>query len=154
MTPIDPSTERSSFDSNDPSERSEGSHGSREPDLVASAGLGMSSAAKHPGTGRAAAQRAHCGICRNELEGEGLHRQEGREELGSYCSPACLSAAEALVALQLWSMKLDASGRRDEAEARTTLADDLLLLWRRRAGPDPKGVNAAVELARSRDECS
>jgi hypothetical protein len=107
---------------------------------------------KRPGGGRAADQRARCGICKRELEGEGLHRSEGREELGSYCSPICLSAAEALVALQLWSVKLDASGRRNEAEARNTLADDLLLLWRRRTGPDPEGVSAAVELARSRTD--
>jgi hypothetical protein len=93
---------------------------------------------------------AHCGICTSELEGEGLHRSEGREELGSYCSPTCLSAAEALVALQLWSMRLDASGHRAEAESRITLADDLLLLWRKHTGPNPDGVTAAVELARSR----
>jgi hypothetical protein len=80
-----------------------------------------------------------------------LHRHDGREERGSYCSLECLSAAEALVALQLWSVKLEASGRRDEAEARTTLADDLLLLWRKHAGPDPEGVSAAVELARARE---
>jgi hypothetical protein len=109
---------------------------------------------KRPGTGRAANQPARCGICKHELDGEGLHRNEGREELGSYCSPVCLSAAEALVALQLWSVKLDASGRRAEAEARNTLADDLLLLWRKRAGPDPEGVSAAVELARAREEPS
>jgi hypothetical protein len=109
---------------------------------------------KRPGGGRAANQPARCGICRSELEGEGLHRSEGREELGSYCSPVCLSAAEALVALQLWSVKLDSSGRRTEAEARNTLADDLLLLWRKRTGPDPEGVSAAVELARAREEPS
>jgi hypothetical protein len=107
---------------------------------------------KRPGTGRAADRPARCGICRSELEGEGLHRQEGREHLGSYCSPVCVSAAEALVALQLWSVKLDASGRRAEAEARTTLADDLLLLWRKHTGPDPEGVSAAVELARARED--
>jgi len=152
-TPIDPLTERSSTGSNDPSERSDGSRGAHEPDLVVSAGFEVSPVAKSSGKGRAANQPAHCGICRSALEGEGLHRSDGREELGSYCSPACLSAAEALVSLQLWSVKLEASGRRDEAEARTTLADDLLLLWRKRAGPDPKGVSAAVELARSRDEC-
>jgi hypothetical protein len=111
----------------------------------------MSPLAKQPGTGRAANQPAHCGICRSELEGEGLHRHDGREERGSYCSPECLSAAKALVALQLWSVKLEASGRRTEAEARTTLADDLLLLWRKHAGPDPEGVSAAVELARGRE---
>jgi hypothetical protein len=110
----------------------------------------MSPVTKQPGNGRAN-QPAHCGICKSELVDEGLHRHEGREELGSYCSPTCLSAAEALVALQLWSMKLDASGRRPEAEARTALADDLLVLWRKRTGPDPNGVSAAVELARSRD---
>jgi hypothetical protein len=110
----------------------------------------MSPVTKQPANGRAN-QPAHCGICKSELVDEGLHRHEGREELGSYCSPTCLSAAEALVALQLWSMKLDASGRRPEAEARTALADDLLLLWRKRIGPDPNGVSAAVELARSRD---
>jgi hypothetical protein len=109
---------------------------------------------KRPGNGRAANQPARCGICKRELEGEGLHRNEGREELGSYCSPVCLSAAEALVALQLWSVKLDASGRRAEAEARNTLADDLLLLWRKHVGPDPEGVSAAVELARAREEPS
>jgi hypothetical protein len=192
VTPIDPSMERSSFGSNDPSERSEGSHRTREPDLVAGAGqpltampaawagvaprsgadsgpLEMSPAlrrqrstmdaalaaptvAKRPGPGRAANQPAHCGICRSELEGEELHRHDGREERGSYCSPGCLSAADALVALQLWSVKLESSGRRDEAEARTTLADDLLLLWRKHTGPDPEGVCAAVELARSRTE--
>jgi hypothetical protein len=114
----------------------------------------MSPAAKQTGRGRAADQPAHCGICRSELEGEGLHRHDGRDELGSYCSPACLSAAEALVALQLWSVKLDTSGRRDEGEACARLADDLLGLWRKRTGPDPKGVSAAVELARSRNACS
>jgi hypothetical protein len=103
-------------------------------------------------TGRAPDRPARCGICRNDLQGEGLHRSEGREELGSYCSPVCLSAAEALVALQLWSVRLDATGRRTEAEARNTLADDLLLLWRRHIGPDPEGVSAAVELARAREE--
>jgi hypothetical protein len=112
----------------------------------------MSPVAKRPGIGRAANQPAHCGICRSQLEDEGLHRHDGREARGSYCSPACLSAAEALVALQLWSVKLETSGRRDEAEASTKLADDLLLLWRRRIGPDPKGVTAAVDLARSRDD--
>jgi hypothetical protein len=97
---------------------------------------------------------AHCGICRSELDGEGLHRHDGREERGSYCSPRCLAAAEALVALQLWSVKLETSGHRTEAEARTTLADDLLLLWRKRAGPDPQSVCAAVELARARGEAA
>jgi hypothetical protein len=111
----------------------------------------MTPVAKRPRPGRAANQPAHCGICRSELDDEGLHRHEGREERGSYCSPACLSAAEALVALQLWSVQLDTSGRRGEAEASIRLADDLLLLWRRRIGPDPKSVSAAVELARSRD---
>jgi hypothetical protein len=103
-------------------------------------------------TARLSNQPAHCGICTSELEGEGLHRNDGRDELGSYCSPACLSAAEALVSLQLWSVKLEALGRRDEAEARTTLADNLLLLWRKHAGPDPRRVRAAVDRARSRDE--
>jgi hypothetical protein len=106
---------------------------------------------KHPGKGSLANQRVHCGICKNEVEGEGFHRHEGREQLGSYCSPACLSAVEALAALQLWSMRLDASGRRDEAEVRATLADDLLHVWRKHAGPDPRGVIAAVELAQRRD---
>jgi hypothetical protein len=109
---------------------------------------------QHPGTGRAADRPAHCGICRKELDGEGLHRNDGREERGSYCSPVCLSAAEVLVGLQLWSVKLEASGRRAEAEARTALVDDLLLLWRKRIGPDPKRVSAAVELARAREDAS
>ena len=100
--------------------------------------------------GPTAKQPAHCGICRSELEEEGLHRHEGKEKRGSYCSPGCLSAAEALVALQLWSVQLETFGRRAEAEATTRLSDDLLLLWRRRIGPDPKGVSAAVDLARFR----
>jgi len=116
------------------------------------AALAVPAVAKHPGPGRAPNQPAHCGICKSELDGQEFHRHEGREERGSYCSPGCLSAAEALVALQLWSVKLDSTGRRAEAEARTTLADDLLLLWRKHAGPNPVGVNAAVELARSRSE--
>jgi hypothetical protein len=114
----------------------------------------MGRRANRSSTGRLSDQPAHCGICTSELDGEALHRNDGRDELGSYCSPACLSAAEALVSLQLWSVKLEASGRRDEAEARTTLADELLLLWRKRAGPDPGRVRAAVDLARSRDECN
>ena len=96
-------------------------------------------------------EAANCGICRSELEGDGLHRHEGREERGSYCSPRCLAAAEALVDLQLWSVKLESSGRRTEAEARTMLADELLLLWRRRIGPEPRSVSAAVELVRARE---
>jgi hypothetical protein len=115
------------------------------------AAFSMPAGPKHPGTGRVANQPVHCGICRSELEGEGLHRQSGREQLGSYCSPVCLSAVEALAALQLWSAELDACGRRDEAEVRTTLADDLLLVWRKRTGPDPRGVIAAVRLAQTRD---
>ena len=115
--------------------------------------MGLTGLISRPGRGRASTQPAHCGICRSELKGEGLHRSDGREELGSYCSPACLSAAEVLAALQLWSVKLEASGRRDEAEARTAMADDLLLLWRKRTGPHPKRVRAAVELARTRDDC-
>jgi hypothetical protein len=152
VTPIDPLTERSSTGWNDPSERSERSPGAHEPHRAASAGFAMSAASKGPGRGRAADQPAHCGICRSELEDESFHRHEGREELGSYCSPVCLSAAEALVSLQLWSMKLDASGHRAEAQSRTALADELLLLWRRRIGPDPNRVSAAVDLARSREE--
>ena len=111
----------------------------------------MTPVAKRLGNGRAANQPAHCGICRSELEDEGLHRREGRQERGSYCSPRCLAAAEALVTLQLWSVKLESSGRRPEAEARTMLAEELLVLWRRRRGPDPKRVSAAVELARARE---
>jgi hypothetical protein len=107
---------------------------------------------KPPGPRRAANQPAHCGICRSELEGDGLQRHEGREERGSYCSPRCLAAAEALVELQLWSVRLEASGRRAESEARTELADELLLLWRRHTGPEPKRVSAAVELARARED--
>ena len=116
------------------------------------AALAAPAVARHSGHGRAANQPAHCGICKSELEGEGLHRHEGLEERGSYCSPGCLCAAEALVALQLWSVKLESSGRRTEAEARTALADDLLLLWRKHTGPNPGDVSAAVELARSRSE--
>jgi hypothetical protein len=153
-TPIDPLTQRSSIGSNDLSERSDGSRGVHEPDLAASARiLAMSPALRpqQPGPKRAANQPAHCGICKRELEGVGWHRHEGREERGSYCSPRCLAGAEALVALQLWSVGLESSGRRAEAEARTGLADDLLLLWRKRTGPEPKSVSAAVELARARE---
>jgi hypothetical protein len=109
----------------------------------------MSPAARREGS---KIEAASCGICRTEVEGEGLHRHDGREDRGSYCSQRCLAAAEALVAIQLWSVKLEASGRRDEAEARTMLADELLLLWRRGIGPEPQSVSAAVELTRAREE--
>ena len=127
------------------------SPGLRRNNSLTQAAFPTSAPSKHPGKGTLANQRVHCGICKSQVEGEGLHRHEGREQLGSYCSPACLSGAEALAALQLWSVRLDASGRRDEAEVRATLADDLLVLWRRHAGPDPRGVIAAVELAQTRD---
>ncbi len=70
--------------------------------------------------------------------------------LGSFCSARCLAAVEALMALHHWSGELDRRGRVDEAEAREAVADQLLLLWRRRAGPDPKVVTEAVERARAR----
>jgi len=71
--------------------------------------------------------------------------------LGSFCSRDCLAAAEALAMLQNWGEELDAHGRFEQAEARETLAEQLLLLWRRRAGPNPATVIEAVQLARGRD---
>ena len=69
--------------------------------------------------------------------------------LGAFCSPACLDALEALVALHRWAEDLDRRGRVDEAESREALADELLLLWRHRSGPDPKLVSEAVARARA-----
>jgi hypothetical protein len=94
---------------------------------------------------------ARCGVCRLELAAEGLHMISAEQMIGSFCSQACLAAAGALAALQRWAAELDGHGRRAEAEAREALGDELLLLWRRRGGPDPKVVTKAVELARARD---
>jgi hypothetical protein len=102
--------------------------------------------------GRLDAETVCCGVCTRELAQEGLHLISGGRMLGSFCSPRCLAAAEALAGLHRWAAELDAHGRRDEAEARESLGDDLLLLWRRRAGPNPKVVAEAVRLARGRDD--
>lgn len=74
-----------------------------------------------------------------------------RLPIGSFCSQPCLAAAVALATLQRWAAELDGRGRGDEAQAREALGDQLLLLWRRRVGPDPKIVAGAVQLARERD---
>jgi hypothetical protein len=92
-----------------------------------------------------------CGVCMRELAQEGLHLQTAVRTLGSFCSQGCLAAAAALAALELWAWELDGRGRRDEAQTREALADQLLFLWRRRIGPDPKIVGQAVRLARERD---
>jgi hypothetical protein len=75
---------------------------------------------------------------------------EGRS-LGSFCSSSCLAGVETLAALKRWAGELDARGRTAEAKAREALSDQLLLLWRRHAGPDPRVVAKAVEIARRRD---
>jgi hypothetical protein len=110
---------------------------------------------RRPARNRRGAQRAdrvaRCGVCRLELAGEGLHLVSAEQMVGSFCSQTCLAAAGALAALQRWSAELDGHGRRAEAEAREALGDELLLLWRRRGGPDPRVVIKAVELARARD---
>jgi hypothetical protein len=106
----------------------------------------------HNARGAQGANRAACcGVCRRELAGEGLHLISAGRMIGSFCSQACLAAAGALAALQRWAAELDGHGRRAEAEAREALGDELLLLWRRRGGPDPNVVTKAVELARVRD---
>jgi hypothetical protein len=94
---------------------------------------------------------ARCGVCRLELAGEGLHQISAGQTVGAFCSQACLAAARALAALQRWAAELDGRGRRTEAEAREALGDELLVLWRRRGGPDPQVVIKAVEVARARD---
>jgi hypothetical protein len=100
---------------------------------------------------RPANKAVRCGVCTSELDQEGLRLISAGRMVGAFCSPPCLAAAEALAGLQRWAEELDAHGRRDEAEARETLGDDLLLLWRRGGGPDPKVVAQAVALARGRD---
>jgi hypothetical protein len=107
-------------------------------------------AANRGGYRRDSANHVRCGVCTRELADEGLHLETAQHMLGSFCSPVCLAAVEALVALQHWAGDLDRRGRIDEAESREALADQLLLLWRRRAGPDPTLVTEAVELARAR----
>ncbi len=107
-------------------------------------------AANRGGYRRDSASHVRCGVCTRELAEEGLHLQTAEHMLGSFCSPACLAAVEALVAIHHWAGDLDRRGRIDEAEAREALADQLLLIWRRGAGPDPKLVVEAVELARAR----
>jgi hypothetical protein len=93
---------------------------------------------------------ARCGICTREFVQEGLHMQTAGRTLGSFCSQGCLAAAAALDALELWAAELDGRGKRGEAQTREALADQLLFLWRRRIGPDPKIVARAVRLARKR----
>jgi hypothetical protein len=100
---------------------------------------------------RRANEAVRCGVCTRELGQEGLRLISAGEMVGAFCSPPCLAAAEALAGLQRWAAELDAHGRRDEAEAREALGDDLLLLWRRGGGPNPKVVAEAVALARGRD---
>ena len=102
--------------------------------------------------GRLDGQSVCCGICMRELAQEGLHLISEGQMLGSFCSPRCLASAEVLAGLHRWATELDAHGRRGEAEARESLGDDLLQLWRRRAGPNPKVVAEAVRLARERDD--
>jgi hypothetical protein len=107
-------------------------------------------AASSGGYRRAANEPVRCGVCTREFTREGLHLETVEQMLGSFCSPACLDAVEALVALHRWAEDLDRRGKVVEAEAREALADELLLLWRRRAGPDPKLVAEAVVRARAR----
>jgi hypothetical protein len=109
-------------------------------------------AARDTRGGRLGGETVCCGVCMRELAQEGLHLISGGQMLGSFCSPRCLAAAEVLAGLHRWASELDAHGRRDEAEARESLGDDLLLLWRRRVGPNPKVVAEAVRLARERDD--
>jgi hypothetical protein len=104
--------------------------------------------------GRLDGEAVCCGVCTRELAQEGLHLISGGQMLGSFCSPRCLAAAEALAGLHRWAAELDAHGRRDEAEAREALGDDLLVLWRRGTGPNPKVVAEAVRIARERDDRS
>ena len=107
---------------------------------------------RRPASGAQRANRAaRCGVCTRELAGEGLHMSSAEQMIGSFCSQTCLAAAGALAALQRWAAELDGHGRRAEAEAREALSDELLVLWRRRGGPDPQVVTKAVELARARD---
>ncbi len=91
-----------------------------------------------------------CGVCTREVTREELHLETAEQLLGSFCSPACLDAVEALVALHRWAVDLDRCGKVGEAEAREALADELLVLWRRRAGPDAKLVGEAVARARAK----
>ena len=116
-------------------------------------GLGSESApvaAKSGSYRRSSAGPVRCGVCTGDIADEGLHLQTAEQTLGSFCSPACLAAVEALMALRHWASDLDRNGRLDEAEAREALADQLLVAWRRRAGPDPTLVTQAVEVARAR----
>jgi len=102
------------------------------------------------GRGRSDGRAVRCGVCTREVADESLHLQTAEHMLGSFCSPRCLAAVEALMALHHWSGDLDRRGKVQEAEAREALADQLLLVWRRHAGPEPKLVAEAVELARAR----
>jgi hypothetical protein len=107
-------------------------------------------AAKRGGYRKGTANHVRCGVCTREVVEEGLHLQRFELVVGSFCSPVCLAAFEALVALDRWAGDLDRHGRGDEAEAREALADQLLVLWRRGKGPDPTLVTEAVKLAQAR----
>ena len=108
-------------------------------------------ARKRVGHHRTSHQPVRCGVCRAELGLDAFHLERAGHEVGSFCSAGCLAAVEALAALQSWSARLEARGAAEEAEARDALADELLILWRRRIGPDPAVVSRAVELARARE---
>jgi hypothetical protein len=113
-------------------------------------GSGPAAVAASSGAYRLAANEpVKCGVCTGEVTREGLQLQTAEQMLGSFCSPACLDAVEALLALHRWAVDLDRRGEVDEAEAREALADELFVLWRRRAGPDAKLVGEAVARARA-----
>jgi len=88
-----------------------------------------------------------CSICRSGVEGAGLTYRApslpGRpgRDVGVYCGERCRDAARALGVLTEPPPFMP----RPIIERRNEIADGLLALWRRRAGPDPLLVIAAAE---------
>lgn len=95
---------------------------------------------------RAVAVR-NCSICRADVEGEGLSYRDAAQpgqparDVGVYCGERCRDAAKVLAALA----QTRPFTARTVVERRNEIADALLALWRRRIGPDPIVVLAAIE---------
>jgi hypothetical protein len=94
------------------------------------------------------ADSPRCSICRAEIGDDGLTlttRLSARSTVawGLFCSERCRDAAKALVAIDEAPPGTSSAARRQRGE----IADGLLALWRRGAGPEPSLVLLAAEHA-------
>jgi hypothetical protein len=90
---------------------------------------------------------SRCSICRAAIEGEGLCLSSpfggGKHAHGLYCSERCRNAARALAAIGVTAVGMSSAVLRQ----REKVAEGLLTLWRRGAGPEPSLVLLAAEQA-------